>query len=381
MRKYLLLLLIFMLAFNFSSYSQTTDEGYKFTMLKQLPATSVKNQAATNTCYTFGTISLLESELIRIGKGEYDLSEMQMVYNFYLGKAEKYIRMHGGTNFPEGGAADNSINYLSKVGLVPEEVYNGINYDSETHNHSELYRVLENYVQTISNKGNKVSSMWKKGMEAILNAWLGTYPATFNYKGKNYTPQSFAKELGINPADYVILTSFNHHPYYEKFILEVPDNWESGSVYNVPLDDMERIIDNAVNNGYTVTWSTDMGGGEAISNDGVYVVPAQDVTKMKREEFPALFKKPLAEKTITQEMRQKAFDIFQTTDDHAMHITGIAKDQNGTKFYYVKNSWGIRGKYQGYIYCSAPFVRLQTTSILLNKAGIPKDIAEKLNIK
>ncbi len=378
MKKYFLPVFVFL--FSVSLLAQN-DEGYKFTMVKQLPATSVKNQSATNTCYTFAPVSMLESELIRMGKGEFDLSEMQMVYNFYIGKADKYIRMHGGFNFPEGGAADNVINYISKAGLVPEEVYHGINYGSENHNHMELYQVINNYIQTISNKGQKVSSMWKKGLEAILEAWLGKYPASFTYKGKNYTPQSFAKELGINPDDYVILGSYTHHDYYSKFVLEVPDNWEAGSVYNVPLDDMEKIIDNAIMQGYTVVWSTDMGGGQAVSNNGVYVVPEQDLTKMKREEIPALFKKPIPEKIITPEIRQTAFDNFQTTDDHAMHLIGIAKDQDGKKFYYVKNSWGTGGKYQGYLYASAPFVRLSTTTILLNKKGIPEDILKKLNIK
>ena len=380
MKKYLVFVFFFAFIFNFTVSAQT-DEGYQFKMIKELPATPVKNQAATGTCYTFSTISMLESELLRMGKGEYDLSEMFMIYNFYLAKAERYIRMHGEVSFPTGGAANDVVDYINKVGLVPEEVYSGLNYGSKFHNHGELHPVLENYLQTITQKGKVVSTMWKRGMEALLNTWLGDYPSTFTYKGKTYTPQSFAKELGLNPSDYILITSFNHHPFYEKFVMDVPDNWTWQSAWNVPIDDLEKIIDNAIMKGYTVTWATDLGGGQATSNGDVYVVPQQDITKMKRDEVQALFKNPIPEKSITQDIRQQAYDNYQTTDDHGMHITGIANDQTGAKFYYVKNSWGIRGKYNGYIYVSAPFLRLSTTTILVNKHGIPSEIAEKLGIK
>jgi len=377
MKKYFVYAFFFVFVFNIAINAQT-DEGYKFTMVKQLPATSVKNQAATGTCYTFSAISFFESELLRMGKGEFDLSEMFFIYNFYMAKADRYVRMHGEVSFPTGGAANDVRDYINKVGIVPEEAFSGLNYGSPTHNHGELHAVLENYMQTITAKGTKVSPMWKKGFEALLSTWLGTYPSTFTYKGKSYTPQSFAKELGINPDDYMLITSFNHHPFYEPYVMDVQDNWTWQSAWNIPLDDMEKIIDNSIMNGYTVVWATDLGGGQATQNNDVYVVPEQDITKMKREEVPALFKSPIAEKNVTQEIRQKAYDTYQTTDDHGMHITGIAKDQNGNKFYYVKNSWGVRGKNQGYLYASAPFVRLSTTTILVNKNGIPKEIMSKL---
>lgn len=377
MKKFLVCSLFFVFIFNFTLSAQS-DEGYKFTITKQLPATSVKNQAATGTCYTFSTMSMLESELLRMGKGEYDLSEMYMVHNFYLAKADRYIRKHGDVSFPTGGEASDAINFINQVGLVPEEAYPGLNYGSPYHNHGELHPVLENYVETITNKGKKVSPMMEKGLEALLSTWLGPLPETFTYKGNTYTPKSFAKELGINADDYVLVTSFTHKPLYKPFVLDMPDNWDWSSAYNVPLDDFEKIIDYSINNGYTLVWSSDLGGGQAISSGDVYVVPEQDVTKMKRDEYPALFKNVITEKNVTPEMRQNAYDTFQTTDDHAMHLVGIAKDQNGKKFYYVKNSWGVRGKYEGYLYVSVPFVRLSTTSLLLNKNGIPKDIAAKL---
>ena len=366
MKKHLIYGFLLVFVFNFALTAQT-DEGYKFTITKQLPATSVKNQAGSSTCFTFSTISMLESELLRTGKGEFDLSEMFMVRNFYLGKAEKYIRMHGSVGFPQGGEASDAINHMNRVGLVPDEVYPGLNYGSPMHNHGEIHSVLENYIQTITNKGQKVSSMWKAGMDAILNTWFGVYPENFTYKGKSYTPQSFAKELSLNPDDYVLVTSFTHKPLYKPYVLDMPDNWDMSSAYNVPLDDFEKIIDYSINNGYTLVWSTDLGGGQAISGDAIYVVPEQDVTKMKRDEVAGLFKKVIPEKNVTPEMRQKAYDTYQTTDDHAMHMVGIAKDQNGDKFYYVKNSWGPRGKYDGYLYVSVPFIRLSTTSLLLNK--------------
>lgn len=379
MKKYFIYVFFLLFVFNFAVTAQT-DEGYKFSIVKQLPATSVKNQAATGTCYTFSTISMLESELLRMGKGEYDLSEMFMVRSFYSEKADRYIRFHGTIGYPTGGEANNTIDYFSKVGLVPEEVYSGLNYGSPMHNHGEIHAVLENYIQTITNKGNKVSPMWQKGLDALLNTWFGEYPANFTYKGKSYTPQSFAAELGLNPDDYILITSCLHKPMYKKSVLDMPDNWDMSSAYNVPLDDFEKIIDYSINNGYTLVWSSDLGGGQAVSSDAVYVVPEKDVTRMKREEISALFKNVIAEKTVTPEMRQKAYDTYQTTDDHAMHLVGIAKDQNGNKFYYVKNSWGVNGKYNGYLYVSIPFIRLSTTSLLLNKSGVPKEILQKLNV-
>jgi len=380
MKKLFTYFLFLLMAFSFTLKAQT-DEGYKFTITKQLPATSVKNQAGTETCYTFSAISMIESELLRTGKGEYDLSEMFMVRNFYIEKAERYMRFHGLVAFPTGGEANNTFDYFAKVGLVPEEAYPGLNYGSPMHNHGELHTVLEGFVQSITEKGKKSSTMWKKGIEALLNTWLGDYPVNFTYKGKSYTPQSFAKELELNPDDYILVTSFTHKPLYQKSILDMPDNWDMSSAYNVAFDDLERIIDYSIENGYTLVWSSDLGGGQAISSEGIYVVPQQDCSRMKREEIAPLFKNIIPEKTITPEIRQKAYDSFQTTDDHAMHLLGIAKDQNGNKFYYVKNSWGAGGKYNGYLYVSVPFIRLSTTSLLLNKHGVPKDILQKLGIE
>lgn len=368
-------------------------EGYKFTVEKQIKTTSVKNQHKSGTCWSFSTLSFIESELIRMGKGEYDLSDMFCVRHAYTDKAVKFVRMHGTINFGSGGASHDVLDVIKKYGIVPEEAYTGLNYGETKHDHGELDAVLKAYIKAVADDNNKkLTTAWLKGFNGILDAYLGKLPENFTYKGKNYTPVSFAKELGINTDDYYEFTSYKHHPFYSKFILEVPDNWAWGELYNVPLDEMMKIIDNAINNGYTIAWGADVSEKGFSWKNGVAIVPDEekpDLQGSERDKWEKLtekekaaqlytFEKPVKEKIITQEMRQQAFDNYQTTDDHGMEICGIAKDQNGNKFYIVKNSWSTEGKYDGYFYASEAFVKFKTMGIMIHKDAVPKDIMKKL---
>ncbi|MCD6366288.1 MAG: aminopeptidase [Bacteroidales bacterium] len=401
MKKIISLLFVCALVLNLTAQEKadtTKPEGYKFTMLKQVKTTSVKNQYRSGTCWSFSSLGFIESEMIRLGKDSVDLSEMFAVYHVYSDKAVKDVRMHGEFNFGGGGAVNDPFDVIAKYGMVPESVYSGLNYGEKNHVHGEMDEVLKDYVAgVIKNKNKKLTPVWHNGFDGILNAYLGEIPETFTYKGKEYTPKTFAeKVVGINPDDYVYITSYSHHPFYKPFILEVPDNWSYSEFYNLPLDDMQKVVDNAINNGYSVGWASDVSEKGFSSKNGVAVVPEKDIANMsdserskweklsKREKNAQLYKfeKPGKEKVITQKIRQEAFDNYETTDDHGMQIAGIAKDQNGTKYYYVKNSWGTSyNDYEGYFYASESFVRYKTMSMVVNKDALPKDIAKKLGIK
>ncbi len=380
----------------FISATAAAQSGYTFTDVKRLPATSVKDQYKSGTCWSFSTLSFFESELLRMGKGEYDFSDMFPVRVSYADKANKYVRMNGTINFGSGGAAHDVMVTFEKYGIVPEEVYRGLNYGTGNHNHAEIDALLKAYMDAVVKNPNKeLSTAWYPGFEGILDAYFGKYPESFTYKGKNYTPKSFYEQLGLNMDDYVEISSFNHHEFYKPFILEVPDNWIWSSVYNVKIDEMTRIIDNSINLGYTVAWGTDNSDKGFSWKNGLAVIPSEDPAdldesdKAKWEQLSSReknsvfydFSKIRKEKVITQELRQKAFDNLTTTDDHGMHITGLARDQNGTKYYIVKNSWNVENNpYQGYLYVSEPFVQYKTTAILVNKNAIPADIRKKLGI-
>ena len=378
--------------------SEPADEGYKFTIVKEVPTNSVKDQSRSGTCWSFSGISFLEDELLRTGKGEYDLSEMWIVRHVYMDKAEKYVRMHGSINFAAGGAFHDVFNVIRKYGMVPEEVYGGLQYGLSNHDHSELDEILTSYVKAVvENKGRKLTSAWKAGFNAILDVYFGPLPqGNFTYKGKSYDPKSFGQSLGLNMDDYINITSYTHHPFYTSFILEIPDNWAWGSVVNVPMDEMMGTIDNAINNNYSVCWGADVSEKGFSYMKGIAVVPEDDVKNLEgteqsrwvamteRERMAALYKfdKPVQEKQITQQMRQDAFDNYETTDDHGMVITGIAKDQRGEKFYKVKNSWGTGGQiYDGYFYASYPFVAYKTMNVVVHKNAIPAALKSKLGIK
>ena len=379
------------------SKKDKNPEGYVFEDVISLPATSVKDQYRSGTCWSFSTLSFLESEMLRLGKPEINLSEMFVVWHAYSDKAIKSVRLHGNLNFGPGGAFHDVTNVISKYGIVPESVFNGLNYGEDKHVHGEMDRVLKQQVDAVvENKNRKLTTVWHEALDGTLNSYLGELPEKFEYKGKEYTPQSFAGNyVGLDMDDYVEISSYTHHPFYSKFVLEVPDNWSWDKVYNVPLDELEGIVDYSLKNGYTVAWAADVSEkGFVSSNKGVAVLPAapaEDMTDAeiarwdslpKKEKDKELYelKKPVPELNVTQEMRQTAFDDYQTTDDHGMHIIGTAKDQNGDIFYKVKNSWGDYNKYDGYFFVSKPYVRYKTMCIMVNKNAIPQSIREKLEL-
>lgn len=397
--KYIALLMISLVITTGFTFSQEEEKenGYDFTIVKKLPATSVKNQYRSGTCWSFSAISLLESEMLRMGKEAVDLSEMWIVRHAYSDKAKKYVRFHGDLNFAGGGAFHDVTNMIAKYGIVPEQAYTGLKYGTEKHVHGELDAVLKGYVDMVlKNKNRELTPVWHDGFDAILDTYLGKKPETFTYKGEEYTPQSFAEEyVGINPNDYIELSSYTHHPFYSKFILEVPDNWAYDEVYNLPIDEFMEVIDHSVENGYTVAWASDVSEKGFSWKNGVAIVPEKDVDDLKgteksrwedltEEELEKMmysFNGPVPEKQITQEMRQKAFNNWNTTDDHGMHITGIAKDQNGKKYYLVKNSWSDDDHiYDGYFYASEAFVRYKTMDIMIPKDALPEAISEKLGL-
>ena len=372
-------------------------EGYVFEDEILLPVTSVKDQYRSGTCWSFSGLSFLESEMLRLGKPNVDLSEMFVVWHTYSEKAKKHVRVHGNLNFSAGGAFHDVTNMIREFGIVPESVYTGLEYGEEKHVHGEMDQLLKQSVDAIvENKNRKLSTAWHHSIEETLNSYLGELPQTFEYEGKQYTPQSFATDyVGLNMDDYVEISSYTHHPFYSKFILEVPDNWSWDQVYNVPLDDMSAIIDYSLKNGFTVAWAADVSEkGFATSNKGVAVLPVAPSEDMddaeiarweslpEREKEKELYQlsSPVPELNVTQEMRQTAFDNYQTTDDHGMHIIGTATDQEGDVFYKVKNSWGNYNKYDGYFYVSKPYVKYKTMCIMVHKDGIPQEIREKLEL-
>lgn len=371
-------------------------QNYQFTDVVTVPATSVKNQASTGTCWSFATSSFMESELLRQGKGTFDLSEMFIVRQKYNNQLQDNFIRQGKGNIGQGSLSHTFTNAYKQVGIVPEEVYSGINYDSDRHNHGEMV----NYLQAIANtavRSKQRSPQYYALVENLFDTYLGKLPETFTYKGKQYTPQSFAASLGLNMDDYVELTSFTHHPYYKQFILEVPDNWENASMYNLPLDELMETMNYALNNGYSVCWDGDVSEKGFSFTNGVAINPevkrVEDLSGTDRARFEKLdergrleevfkFEQPYPEIVVTPEVRQQGFESFVTTDDHLMHITGITKDQNGTPYYITKNSWGTdRNKYNGYLNMSDSFVRAKTVFIMVHKDGIPKDIKKKLGIK
>lgn len=371
---------------------EAQNEGYRFTDIKRLPATSVKSQDRTSTCWSWSGISFFESEIARLGHDTVSLSPMYVVWHTYDGKADRYVRLHGEMNFAPGGAHYDVQWVIANYGIVPFDNYPGLNYGEDKHVHGELNSLLKSYADVIvRNPNRKISTAWKQGYDGILNAYLGNIPENFTYQGKEYTPQSFTQEIGLNMADYVQLSSFTHHPFYTQFAIEVPDNWLNGNVYNLPLDEFMDVLDKAIDKGYTFAWAADL--SEKGFTDGIAVVPTFDTKEMsdaeitkwlelpKDEQQKQFAKHPCSEKKITQENRQQAFDNYQTTDDHGMHVVGKAKDQNGTPYFIVKNSWGKYNKYDGYLYASYPYVAYKTLSVMIHKDALPKELKQKLGIR
>ncbi|QHS61645.1 C1 family peptidase [Chitinophaga agri] len=378
MKKWALCLAVFC---STAAIAQTTNKegsNYKFTVVKNLDAGDVENQGNTGTCWSFSGLSFFQAEALRNGKGKnVNLSEMFVVRKMYPLKAANYVRMHGKANFDEGGGFPDDLLCLREYGLVPQSVYDGNRV--KTYNHAEMKGLMEGLVKKVGESNTTINPNWSKALDGILNAYMGDAPEKFDYNGKSYTPRTFAKEMGLDADDYVMVTSFTHHPYYSQFVLEVPDNWNWDKMYNVPLNDLTAIAENAIQNGYTIAWASDVSEKGFNFAQGLAIVP--DVESLTPEQLQKAFTEPVKELTITPELRQQAFDNYETQDDHGMHIVGMAKDQNGKVFFRVKNSWGTSNPGSGYFYASEPFFAYKTTSIMLNKKAIPADIAKKLGIK
>lgn len=358
---------------------------YTFKIDNEMKRTPVKNQSRTGTCWCFATISFLESELLRMGKGEIDLSEMFVVYHTYPHKALRYIRHHGNTTFGQGGQSHDVFDHIKQYGIVPEEFYTGMNIGLKQHNHSEMSRILKSMLNAVLKRrwGTPITPRWMDAFKAVLEVYLGKPPKSFTFKGKKYSPKSFLKNyLELNLSNYIELTSYSHHPFYKKCCLEIPDNWTyNGNYHNVPIDDLEKIADYALKKGYTICWDGDVSEKDFSSRKtGYAIVPLIDWEDKTEAEKKKKITKSVKEKKITQKMRQKAFDNFRTTDDHLMHIVGIAHDQTGTKFYLTKNSSGTDRKYGGYIYLSRSYFRLKTIAITIHKDVLPPDLRTKMGL-
>ncbi len=367
---------------------------FEFTDIKVIPTTSVKDQNKSGTCWCFAGTSFFEDEIVRKGGDSLDISEMFTVRKCYEDKAERFIRLYGETNFAAGGSALDVPYVWERYGAVPEEVYSGLQYGEDKHVHGELDAALKAYLQAVVAKPNKkLTTAWRKGLKGILDAYFGEVPETFEYKGKTYTPKTYAESLGLDMKDYVALTSFTHHPFYTQFAVEVPDNWLWGQYWNVPMDELKAIVDNAIDKGYTVVWAADVSEGGFKWTDGVALMPKGktegDMTDTELSRWVKLsdkdrqndkydFKGPVEEIVVTQELRQEMFDNQETTDDHGMEIVGIAKDQNGNRYYKVKNSWDTNQVYDGFFYVSEPYFLAKTVDILVNREAIPGVIAKKL---
>ena len=375
------------------------SEGIQFTVVKENPITSIKNQNRAGTCWCYSSLAFIESELLRMGKGEYDFSEMFLVHNTYLDRADKAVRTHGDVSFAQGGSFYDVIYGMEAFGLVPEaEMRPGVMYGMELSNHNELSAVSDAVVAAIA-KGKLRSlqvspdgeMLWKKAIEAIHDIYLGERPEKFTYNGVEYTPKSFYESLGLNADDYVSLTSYTHHPFYSAFALEIPDNWRWAQSYNLPIDELMEVFDYAIMNGYTIAWGSDV-SEDGFTREGTAILPdvdkasaeldGSDMAKWLKMTEAERKSKPMAvaQKWVSQEERQLGYDNRETTDDHGMQIYGIAKDQKGTEYYMVKNSWGEAGTYKGIWYASKAFVRYKTMNIIVHKDAIPAAIRAKLNL-
>ena len=348
--------------------------NYDFKKVKELRNTPVKSQDRTGTCWSFATTSFIESEILRMGGDELDLSEMYFVRYAYEDKAGRYVKFHGNNNFGQGGQAHDVLDVIREHGFVNENDYHGIMYDSKIHNHSELSSVLKGFLDGLLKERNP-SQTWPDAFASILDTYLDDVPEAVEFPGKRTTPEQFVYTTGFDMADYVEITSYTHAPFYEPFVLEVPDNWSHDLYYNVPLDDMIEIFDYSLDNGYTVCWDGDVSEKGFSHKAGIAAVPEED------SEEPDLSAGPVNEKSIDQETRQEAFESFQSTDDHLMHIVGSATDKNGTKYYLTKNSWGEKSnEFGGKLYMSTSYVRLHTIAIMVHVDAIPDDIKGKLGL-
>ena len=377
----------------FAQPVQPKAPQYEFTVVKELPVTSVKNQYRSGTCWCFSGLSFIESEIMRTKGVETDLSEMFVVSKSYHDRAVKYVRLDGHLNFAAGSSFGDVFHVISDYGIVPQEAMPGLQYGTELPEQNEFDAVLKGYVEAVAkNPNKKLSTAWVKGFDAVVEAYQGEYPETFTVNGVTYTPESYRDYLGFNASDYVNLTSFNHHPFYEQFVIEIPDNWRWDPAYNLPIDEFMEVMYHAIDKGYTIAWGSDV-SEKGFTRDGIAIMPEEKAkvaagsdqerwvgksADQPKEEVKAELP---SEVQYTQEMRQDGYDRKTTTDDHGMHIYGVAKDQNGTNYFMVKNSWGVTGKYNGMWYASDSFVRAKSINVVVHKDALPKHIAKKLGVK
>ena len=393
-----LLLMAALIVCGTTLFAQEKNEGFQFTVVKENPITSTKNQNRSGTCWAFSSLGFFEAELLRMGKGTWDFSEMYLAHKTYEDRAKATVRLHGDMDFSQGGSFYDCVYCMKHYGMIPQTAMPepGTLYGDSLPNFGEFFNILTPMVKAVA-KGEqkKLSPVWFKPIMATLDAYLGEVPTEFTHNGKKYTPQSYMASTGLNMDDYVSLTSFTHHPFYEQFVIEVQDNWRWGLSYNLPLDEFMEVMESAVKNGYTFAWGADV-SENGFSREGIAVCPdLQKVKETSDSDYERWFGKsnnnadirkaytarPLPEITVTQEMRQEAYDNWETTDDHGMLIYGIAKDQNGKEYFMVKNSWGTDYKYKGVWYASKAFVAYKTMNILVHKDALPKNIAKKLGIK
>ena len=358
---------------------------YKFKTVLEVKRTPVKDQYHTGTCWCFATVAFLEAELLRLGKGEFDLSEMFVVRHTYPKKALNYVQMHGNAVHQQGGQAHDVIEQIREFGIVPEEVYSGMNIGEKRHNHGEMAAVLQGVTEAVlKRKGTRLTPRWLQAYEAILDTYLGKVPAEFNWQGRTCTPKTFAADVLALPLDaYIELTSYDQHPFYRQCRLEIPDNWTyDRNYYNLPIDELESTVERALADGYSVVWDGDVSEKDFSTREtGYALVPEkdwEDKTTAEREKKPTA---PIKEKEVTQAMRSKTLGDFSTTDDHLMHIVGLAQDQTGARFYLIKNSGGTDRKYDGYVYMSRSYFRLKTTALMVNKNSLQPELRTKLGIK
>ncbi|MDF2853699.1 MULTISPECIES: aminopeptidase C [Sphingobacterium] len=364
-----------------ANQNDNSKSGFTFTEVINLGNTSIKNQGSSGTCWSYSGNSFLESEMIRMGKKPVEISQIYTARNTYLDKARTYVRLHGGLSLGEGGQFHDVLNSFRKYGTMPQSAYTGLHYGTTRNNFGEMTNMLDAMLGAVV-KGKTLTPNWEKAYTAAMDSYLGEVPEKFDYNGKSYTPRTFADQvIGINPDDYVGIASVTDHPYYSQFVLLIPDNWSFDRFYNVKMNDLTDIIDNALQKGYTVAWATDVSEKGFSWKNGVAYVPEKPFEEMTDQEKSTMFVGPKPELKVTPEERQKAFDNWQTTDDHGMHIVGLVKDQNGKEYYIVKNSWGTTNDYHGYLYASKEFVRYKTTSLMLHKDGLTKDLKSKINIK
>lgn len=390
-----IVLLALAIVFSMPANVSAQENVYQITDDVVVPHTSVKNQAQSGTCWCFAGVGLIEAEILKKYNVEIDLSEMYLVRWAYANKFEKYVRMQGVCNFSPGGEVFDALCAINESGMMTEDAYNGLVLGDKNHNHGELHTVLAEYGKIVNKQHNgKISKAWPNMVQSVLDVYLGEVPATFTFEGTEYDAKSLAEKYPLNINDYVQISAFTNHENYKPYIMPIQDNWTNTMSYNMPLDELMSELDNALNNGYTVGWAQDVSDKGFSRKAGVGVVLEDDIEKIRQSD-PKKYKKMsddeikaslykfesvMPEKEVTEEMHQEAYENGQTTDDHSMLIVGIAYDQNGTKYYKVKNSWSERHGMEGYWYCSEPFVRLHTMFFTLNKAGLTSDMKSKLEL-